>query len=160
MIIKKQNAILDIDLDATKKYSATHNLCDCADDRNFYVQSREKFPKLTEFLEELGLLIDRPDEIGSVTYNNEVEYLFISYTVVGKILEFDKYEIDMFDGDLFLNIVIDNWYVPNEQTTDEYFTVTVYNVTLPWVLDEPFPDDETPTKSFIQKLKDFFKKSR
>lgn len=160
MIIKKQNYVLDIDFDATKRYSATHNLCDCADDRNFYVQSREKFSKLTEFLEELGLLIDRPDEIGSLTYNNEVDYLFISYTVVGKILEADKYEFDMFDGDIFLNIVIDNWYVPNEQTTDEYFTVTVYNVKLPWVLNEPFPDDETPIKSFIQKLKDFFKKNR
>ncbi len=158
MIIKKQNYILDIDLDATKEYSSTHSLCQCADDRNFYVQSREKFPKLTEFLEELGLLIDRPDEIGSVTIENEIDYLFISYTVVGKILEADKYEIDMFDGDLFLNVVIDNWYVPNEQKTDDYFTLTVYNVKLPWVLDEPFPDDGIPVKSFFQKVKDFFKK--
>ena len=126
MIIRKNGYVLDVDVEGTLKYSQEHKLCDCDEDRNLYAQIAEKFPELKEFLAELGLLIERPDEIGSC--------------VTGKILEFDNYEIDMFDGGLFLNNIIDNCYVPNEQRTDKYFTVTIYGIDLPWVLDEPFPE--------------------
>ena len=161
MIIQKEGYVLDIDIEATRQYSENHSLCDCNEDRNLYAQIQEKFPKLTTFLAELGLLIDRPDETGSCAMDGYIDYHFVSYTVIGNILESDKYEIDMFDGELFLNIVIDNWYVPNEQKTDRYFTVTVYGIDLPWVLDEPFPESATPKKMFslvegIKKL--FFRK--
>ena len=148
MIIQKEGYVLDVDIEATRQYSENHSLCDCDEDRNLYAQIRERFPKLTVFLSELGLLIDRPDEIGSIAMDDYIDYLFVSYTVIGDILESDKYEIDMFDGELFLNIVIDNWYVPNEQKTDRYFTVTVYGIDLPWVLDEPFPESVTSKKMF------------
>ena len=120
-----------------------------------FAQIKEKFPKLTTFLAELGLLIDRPDETGSCAMDGYIDYHFVSYTVIGNILESDKYEIDMFDGELFLNIVIDNWYVPNEQKTDRYFTVTVYGIDLPWVLDEPFPKNTTPikTSSLLERIR-------
>ena len=64
----------------------------------------------------------------------------------------------MFDGGLFLNIVIDNWYVPNEQKTDKYFTVTIYGIDLPWVLDEPFPENSVTRNkmSFLAKIKSLF----
>lgn len=147
MIIQKEGYILDVDVEATDKYSKGHSLCDCDEDRNLYAQIREKFPKLTAFLAEFGLLIDRPDETGSCAVDDYIDYHFISYTVIGEILESDKYEIDMFDGGLFLNIVIDKWYVPNEQKTDRLFTVTVYGVDLPWVLDEPFPESAAPKRA-------------
>ena len=158
MIIQKNGYVLDVDIDATCQYSESHTLCDCNEDRNLYAQIRERFPKLTVFLSELGLLIDRPDEIGSIAMDDYIDYLFVSYTVIGDILESDKYEIDMFDGELFLNIVIDNWYVPNEQKTDRYFTVTVYGIDLPWVLDEPFPESATPKKMFslVERIKKLF----
>ena len=159
MIIQKDGYALDIDIEATRKYSQEHSLCDCDEDRNLYVQIRGKFPKLTAFLAELGLLIDRPDETASCAVDDYIDYHFVSYTVVGNILEFDKYEIDMFDGGLFLNIIIDNWYVPNEQKTDRYFTVTVYGIDLPWVLDEPFPKHATLGKmsSLLERIKKLFR---
>ena len=155
MIIQKEGYVLDIDIEATRQYSENHSLCDCNEDRNLYAQIQEKFPKLTTFLAEFGLLIDRPDETGSCAMDGYIDYHFVSYTVIGNILESDKYEIDMFDGELFLNIVIDNWYVPNEQKTDRYFTVTVYGIDLPWVLDEPFPESDTPKKMFslVEQIK-------
>ena len=66
--------------------------------------------------------------------------------------------LNMLDGGLFLNIVIDNWYIPNEQKTDRYFTVTVYGIDLPWVLDEPFPKSTIPNKgtSIIERIKKLF----
>ena len=158
MIIQKEGCVLDVDIEATRQYSENHSLCDCNEDRNLYAQIQEKFPKLTAFLAELGLLIDRPDETGSCAMDGYIDYHFVSYTVIGNILESDKYEIDMFDGELFLTIVIDNWYVPNEQKTDRYFTVTVYGIDLPWVLDEPFPESETPKKMFslVERIKKLF----
>ena len=65
MIIQKDGYVLDVDIEATRQYSENHSLCDCNEDRNLYAQIQEKFPKLTTFLAELGLLIDRPDETGS-----------------------------------------------------------------------------------------------
>ena len=158
MIIQKYGYILDVDIEATRRYSENHSLCDCNEDRNLYAQIQKKFPKLTAFLAELGLLIDRPDETGSCAMDGHIDYHFVSYTVIGNILESDKYEIDMFDGEQFLNIVIDNWYVPNEQKTDRYFTVTVYGIDLPWVLDEPFPDSATSKKTFslFERIKKLF----
>ena len=158
MIIQKYGYILDVDIEATRRYSENHSLCDCNEDRNLYAQIQEKFLKLTAFLAELGLLIDRPDETGSCAMDGHIDYHFVSYTVIGNILETDKYEIDMFDGEQFLNIVIDNWYVPNEQKTDRYFTVTVYGIDLPWVLDEPFPDSATSKKtvSLFERIKKLF----
>ena len=158
MIIQKYGYILDVDVEATRQYSENHSLCDCNEDRNLYAQIQEKFPKLTAFLAELGLLIDRPDETGSCAMDGYIDYHFVSYTVIGNILESDKYEIDMFDGEQFLNIVIDNWYVPNEQKTDRYFTVTVYGIDLPWVLDEPFPESATSKKMFslFERIKTLF----
>ena len=158
MMIRKDDIVLDVDVEGTLQYSKEHLLCDCNEDRNLYAQIRDKFPKLEVFLAELGLLIDRPDETGSSAVDDYIDYHFVSYTVIGNIIESGKYEIDMFDGGLHLSIVIDNWYVPNEQKTDRYFTVTVYNIKLPWVLNEPFPGTATFTSLFLRKIKRVFRK--
>ena len=158
MIIQKQDCKMDIDVEKTKEYYKTHSLCDCPSCRNYYAQVKDRFPLLDKFLLELGVSIDRPDEMGCVELQNEIQYLFASYTVCGKILELDKYKIDLNDGGLFLNIVIGDYFVPNEQKTD-YFVVAVYNIVLPWVLNEPFPEAVSIKKRFIDKIKAiFFKK--
>lgn len=161
MIIQKNGYTLDVDMEATRKYSKEHTLCECDEDRNLYAQIRKKFPKLTSFLAELGLLIDRPDETSSCAVDDYIEYQFVSYTVVGTILQNSKSEIDMFDGGLFCNIVIDNGYVPNEQKTDRYFTVTVYGIDLPWILDEPFPKSATADTliSLFERIRTLFRRN-
>lgn len=160
MILRKNGFVLDIDVEGTLRYAQEHSLCNCSEDRNFYGQAREKFPKLTALLAEFGVLIDRPDEIGSCAVGDEIEYHFVSYTVIGDILEADQYEFHIFDGGLFLNVVVDHWYVPNEQRTDRYFTVTVLRIKLPWVLDEPFPEPAVfgVSDSLVQKLRNLFRK--
>lgn len=165
MILRTDLYSLDADIEATKQYAQNLNLCDCCWDRNFYVQATEKFPKLTNFLANFGLSIDRPDEISPITVENEVHYLFIGYTVVGKVLEKEQYELDLFDGGQSLNIVIGGWDVPNEQKSDHYFTIKVFNIKLPWVLDEPNPEEEPSSvkevskQSTFSKIKSFFSRS-
>ena len=157
MIIQKQDCKMDIDIEKTKEYYKTHSLCDCPSCRNYYAQVKERFHLLDEFLLELGVSIDRPDEMGCVEADNEIQYIFASYTVCGKILELDKYEIDLNDGGLFLNIVIGDYFIPNEQKND-YFVVSIYNIVLPWVLNEPFPQAVPIKERFIDKIKAIFSK--
>lgn len=135
-IIEKDEYIFSVDIDKTKKYYKTHSLCDCALCRNYYAQIKTKFPKLNDFLSEFGVDISRPDEIMSLETNNKVEYINVDYTVYGNIKQMGEYEIDIHD-DLFLSIIVKNGYSsPNEQT-GEYFTISVMQIDLPWILDEP-----------------------
>ena len=157
MIIQKQGCKMDIDIEQTKEYYKSHSLCDCPCCRNYYAQAKDRFHLLDEFLLELGVSIDRPDEMGCVEMDNEIQYIFASYTVCGKVLEHDGYEIDLQDGGLFLSIVVGDGFVPNEQKAD-YFVVTVYNIVLPWVLNEPFPEAAPIRKRFSDKRKAIFSK--
>ena len=157
MIIQKDGFRFDVDIEATKAYYAGNTLCDCNEDRNFYAQARNQFPALTALLSEFGVSIDRPDEIGSTALEDEIDYHFVAYSVVGKIVETTGYEIDLFDGNMFLNLVISNRYFPNEQKTKEYFTIAIYNIKLPWILDEPYPEIPKPTQSIFSKIKRIFK---
>ncbi len=144
-----------VDKDSVKKYSETHSLCACDECRNFYAQARDMFPKLTEFLSDFGILIERPDEIASLAGDNEIDYLFVAYTVTGEILESDSFETDLRDGNLQLKITIDNRYVPNTQETDKYFTITIENVVLPWILGDPFARTKK-SPSIFNKIKKLF----
>ena len=159
MILRKHGYVLDVDLKETRRYSREHGLCCCEEDKNLYVQIRDKFPKLAAFLAELGLLIERPDETAPCDDDaDNIDYHFVSYTVIGDILEADKYELELLDGDTPLRIVIDHQYVPNEQKTDRYFTVTVYNISLPWVMDEPLQEEDVQPLTLWQKIQRLFRK--
>ena len=105
---------------------------------------------MNDFLLELGVKIERPDELSYIESDNEIQYLCAAYTVCGKILEFDKYEIDLFEDSGVVSIVFNNSYIPNEQKTD-YFVVMVYNIRLPWILNEPFPEPEPIKKKLLIK---------
>ena len=160
MIIQKQDCKMDVDVDKTMQYYREHSLCDCPACRNFYAQVGSVFPRLKTFLSELGVDISRPGETGWDITDGIVDYHFVAYTVNGKILEYDKYEIDMRDGNLFLSIVIDDRYIPNEQK-DECFVVTVYGIRLPWVLEEKISEEKTVkniTNGFWHKVKKCFKR--
>ncbi len=135
MTIDINSKKLDIDLEKTREYSSAHSLCDCLDCRNFYAQIKDKYPRLTEFLAQLGLDAARPDETSCIdAVDNIADYLEVWYTVCGKIIETDGEEIYI-DDSTALSIVIEERYVPNEQPNDDYFTVTVYGIELPYILD-------------------------
>ena len=126
---------LDVDIQKTEQYYRSHSLCDCSACKSFCLQAKSAFPALSSFLADFGVDISRPDETGSSEKKGEIEYHFVAYTVTGKIKTLGEYEIDIKDGDLFLSVVIDHSYVPNEQTSD-YFTITVYGIRLPKSAEE------------------------
>lgn len=153
--IKKNEYVFSVDTEQTEKYYETHSLCDCVCCRNYYAQIKSKLPKLNDFLSEFGVDISKPDEIMSVEMDNYIDYINVDYTVCGSIESMGQYEIDLYDN-LFLSIVIaDGFASPNEQT-GKYFTISVMNIELPWVLDEPFPKPITEKMGI--KAKGIFRK--
>lgn len=160
MILKLYNYVLDADIEATTDYYKNLSLCECAACRNFYAQAKTAFPLLTDFLSKTGIDISRPDEICGLfdPAEDKMDYHMVAYTVVGKIITSGKNEIDIWDNDLFLSITIDDTYVPNEQRAEAYFTVMVYGIRLPWVLDEPYPE-EPPKRNRMGWVKKLFGKN-
>lgn len=144
-----------VDVEKTREYYKTHALCDCASCRNFYAQAREKLPKLDEFFTQFGVDISRPDEIWSVEADDHIDYISTDYTVCGRVEKMGKYEIDLYDEQFLSVVVTDGFTSPNEQT-GEYFTLSVDNISLPRVLNEPFPEPIKATAP--SKLKRFFGK--
>lgn len=136
--IRKDEYVFSVDVEKTQEYYKTHSVCDCVCCRNYYAQIKNKLPKLNAFLSEFGVDISRPDEIMSVGTDNYIDYINVDYTVCGKVKTTEECEIDIYD-DMFLSVVIGNGFAsPNEQK-GEYFTISVMQIKLPWVLDEPFP---------------------
>ena len=138
MEINIQGNVFDIEFEKTKEYYQTHSLCDCPNCRNFYLQVSDRLPLLTSFLVDFGVSVDRPDELASIELNHEIQYLFAAYTVCGKIRDCINKKIQLQEDGLCLDIVFDDHYIPNEQS-GEYFVIGIYNITLLWRLDEPFP---------------------
>lgn len=144
-----------VDVEKTKEYYKNISLCDCPNCRNFYAQIEEKLPKLKDFLSEFGVDVSRPDENASIECEDSIDYLSVDYTVCGEIIEVGKYEIDIYDN-LFLSIVVnDDCVCPNEQT-GKYFTFTVFQIVLPWVLDEPL--NPTVKDRIFDKIHTFLKR--
>ena len=157
-IIKKEDYVFDVEMEKTKEYYATRTLCDCDECQNYYRQAANTFPKLKNFLLDFGVDIARPDEIHSTYNKGDVDYHAVTYTVVGECIKFGKYEFDMEDGGLFINLVINKTPVfPNEQGDRQCFEIFIYNIRLPWVLETPH-EEERPKMSFWTKIKRFFKK--
>ena len=146
-IIEKEDYIFDVDIEKTKEYYRTRTLCDCNECQNYYRQAENTFPKIKEFLFDFGIDIARPDEICSIYHKGQVEYYVVAYTAVGECIQCGEYEFDTKDGGLFLNLVINKTPVyPNEQEDRQCFEIVVYNIRLPWVLEEPHKEEITKRK--------------
>ena len=153
--IEKDDWKFSVDIEKTKEYYRTHSICECADCRNFYAQAEEKLPKLKEFLSDFGVDISRPDESSSIEREDTIDYLSVDYTICGEIVEASECEIEIHDNS-FLSIVVDESFgCPNEQT-EKYFTFTVFQIELPWVLDEPL--NQTVKERVFDKFDGLFKK--
>ena len=137
--IKKNEYVFSVDIEKTKEYYKTHSLCDCEECRNYYKQIKYKFPKLNDFLSEFGIDISKPDECFSVDMDNYIDYINVDYTVCGSVKVFVS---------------------PNYQT-GEYFTISIMNIELPWVLNEHFPKSIALKENMFKRVvKKLFKNKR
>ena len=152
-IIKKDEYVFNTHIEKTQKYYETHSVCDCAYCRNYYIQAKNKLPKLAAFLTEFGIDISKPDEIFSVESDGDILYINVDYTVSGSIEAMGESETSIYDNCFVSIIFTDGFASPNEQS-GEYFTISVMQIQLPWVLDEPLVE---PVKKKLA-IKSFFEK--
>lgn len=152
--INKEEYVFSVDTEQTEKYYETHSLCNCMFCRNYYPQIKNKLPKLNDFLSEFGIDISKPDEILSVEMDHYIDYFNVDYTVCGSIESMGQDAIEICDNLLLSIVITDGFVSPNEQP-EKYFTISVMNIKLPWVLDEPFPKpitEKIKSKSVFLKI--------
>ena len=158
-VIHKDGFVVHVDIDKTKEYYLKHSVCDCSCCRNLYAQIKTVSTTLNDFLAEFGVDICRPDETAEIERDNDIDYLFVGYTVTGRIETEGAYETDI-DG---IHITISkgdtpyDWF-PNEQKEPCFF-ISVFGISLPWVLEDPFPKTETLADKMARfmKRKNFLK---
>ncbi len=108
---------------------------------------------MAAFLTEFGIDISKPDEIFSVESDGDILYINVDYTVSGSIEAMGESETSIYDNCFVSIIFTDGFASPNEQS-GEYFTISVMQIQLPWVLDEPLVE---PVKKKLA-IKSFFEK--
>lgn len=133
--IQKSGYVFSADAEKTKKYYENNALCDCAACRNFYVQVRNAFPKLCEFLSLFGIDMEKPDEIFSADAENGVDYMEVDYTAVGSIVAMGKENIELSEEGL--HIAVSDGYVSSNEQAERYFTLSVAGIKLPRIIKGP-----------------------
>lgn len=134
--IFKDGYEFEVDRETTLQYYETQTLCKCGYCRNYYAQINEKFPELKKWLAEFGVSADRPDELTHYPEAKSVRYLSADYTVAGKVAAAGERALALSGGASLRIMVTEGFVSPNRQT-GAYFTLSVCDIELPWVLDEP-----------------------
>lgn len=143
------------DIEGNREYYRQHSLCDCSACRNFYAQVSGKYPELEAFLLEFGVEIARPDElIWMAEKEGEIDYIAM-YTAAGEVLSLQAEEMQIGAQQVAVDKTAD---FPNERELP-CFGLTVFSLSLPWILKESFPDTE-PKNGAFQKIVELFKRKR
>lgn len=135
MRVEHPSCDLEIDIQATRSYYKKNETCTCCACRLFHEQVAKNYPKLTEFLERMGIDVSRPDDTGWFESGQEIEYNFVGYTVCGKLHRPKRLERIVEDGRTLEIVMEQDLYLPNNQE-GPYFVVMVYNVVLDKTSDE------------------------
>lgn len=136
MIITIDEWVFDVDITATMEYSAqeAQEHCTCAYCRNFYAAVETYYPNLRPFLALFGLDIEAPDRMSPIGYSVKEICYDPEYYVLGRILHMGKYEFSVGPA----NICVPDW--EGEVNGHPAFSLNVFEVLLPWVLDEPLEE--------------------
>ena len=122
--------------------------CTCAWCRNFYQSVDARYPDLRSLLDRFGIHIEAPEESMAFSPTLCSNY----YSVCGEILQWGS-------GDILVNGVSVTPETEEQSGVDvdrdgPVFFLRVGPMTLPWVLDEPMEEADSPAKgkAFVQRL--------
>jgi hypothetical protein len=150
------------DKEATERYYQALNdqLCDCAMCRNFYLNADKIPAELRVFLEQFGIDVAKPIEQWSNMADKEnmcVNHT-LYYSVEGHATSQDGYEIDIGPISILIESPKEDDAVkspensPNVEISEPYFVFTVFNLWLPWVIEDSIDDCYPEKKSFFKAL--------
>ena len=151
MTIRIADWIFDVDVSATMSYSAGvwADHCTCGYCRNFYETLDGEYPQMKPFLEQFGMNSLTPEEMSPI----EPTLCIVSYCMSGTIVKHGIYPIDI-GGVVFTVSTHEENPLYKPPFGEPFFVLTTGLLELPWVLDEPIEEAESPAKSqnFIQRL--------
>lgn len=151
MILEIDDWKFDIDLNTTMEYSASEaaDHCICAYCRNFYATVDTAYPNLRPFLAQFAIDIEAPDELIPYFPPTECEAY---YVVGGRIVKQGSGPI-MVDG-LTVFPQQQQEAMVNTGITGPRFFLLAGMMYLPWILDEPMEEVESPANrsSFMKRM--------
>ena len=122
---------MGIDIEQTRQYYTeikTEDLCDCDYCKNYYLQVKEAYPLVADYLNELGVDIEKPFEISPLEpVNGMLEYCVCQYVVYGKI----SGELVKKIGNVELGIATS---YPSTNIRREHFVIDIYPIKLNWIM--------------------------
>ena len=114
--------------------------CTCATCRNFYQTVDQVYPELRPFLARFGVHVEAPDEMTAPIQTMCDCY----YAVCGKILETGESEITVGSTKVFPQTSEEA--MVNTEMDEPYFFLFISPLNVPWILDEPMEEPDTPEK--------------
>lgn len=152
MILAFSDWVLDVDITVTIERSAEElrDHCMCGYCRNFYAAVDASYPDLRPFLAQFGIDVEAPDELMPYTPT----WYRAVYPVCGRILQ-QGGVVPVSDG-LVIDFQTAEQCDVHTAMPQPNFFITVEDISLPWVLDEPAEDVESAANdpSFVQKIFD------
>lgn len=113
---------MNINLDRTKLYyksEADKNLCDCEYCKNYYQNIKKAYPKIDEYLKNIGVDIEKPFETSPVDPEDGfIEYYMCQYIVFGSCPNDYRHIID----DIEIRIATS---YPDTNIKEEYFVLEI-----------------------------------
>ena len=105
------------------------DLCSCAYCQNYIKEIRSSYPTLAEYLERLGVDIEKPFQTMPLEPDKTgyIEYLGSQYIVCGKRDAFEKTTINDVNVDIALSH-------PPTGLEEEHFVIEIYPIRLKWVI--------------------------
>lgn len=121
-----------MDIRKTKDYYKTlreDDLCDCDYCKNYYKEIKAAYPLLAEYLEGIGVDIEKPFEAMPLEpYEGWIEYMAVQYVVMGDPSDFAETEV----AGVHIGIADSH---PMTDIAEPHFVIELYPVTLKWTMD-------------------------
>ena len=121
---------MGIDIEQTRQYYENikiEDLCSCDYCKNYYLQVKEAYPLVADYLNELGVDIEKPFETSPLEpdVDGMMEYCLCQYIVLGNVSD----ELVKKIGSVELRIATS---YPNTNIQREHFVIDIDPIKLKW----------------------------
>lgn len=111
-------------------YKTYDDLCDCAYCKNYIKEIRKAYPDLAEYLNKLGVDIEKPFEtMPGEPENGCIEYFSVQYIVIGDKKDFSRTKL----GEVVIYLAKS---FPEPGIDCKYYVIEVGPIKLEWTIGE------------------------
>lgn len=122
---------MGIDIEKTRLYYRqikAEDLCDCDYCKNFYLQVKEAYPLVADYLNGLGVDIEKPFETSPLEpVDGMLEYCWCQYIVLGE----SSRDLVKKIGNVEIGIATS---YPSTDIQTEHFVLDIYPIKLKWIM--------------------------